>query len=63
MTSGYDLIKRLKNKIVYSFTVPLVKNEAGNKLGKTAGEAVWLDKKRTSVFDFYQVTWFCSRAV
>ena len=36
-------------------TVPLIKSESGNKLGKTAGNAVWLDDQKTSSFDFYQV--------
>lgn len=35
-------------------TIPLVKTEAGNKYGKTAGNAVWLDPELTSPFDLYQ---------
>jgi len=35
-------------------TVPLVTTESGNKFGKTAGNAVWLDKEKTSSFELYQ---------
>ena len=35
--------------------VPLMTSEAGDKLGKTAGDAMWLNSDRTSPFDFYQV--------
>lgn len=36
-------------------TLPLITSEAGNKLGKSAGNAVWLSADKTSPFDFYQV--------
>jgi len=36
-------------------TLPLITNTAGNKLGKSAGNAVWLDGDKTSPFEFYQV--------
>ena len=37
-------------------TVPLVKSTTGHKLGKTAGNAVWLDPNKTSPFELYQVS-------
>jgi len=36
-------------------TLPLITSETGNKLGKSAGNAVWLSADKTSAFDFYQV--------
>lgn len=39
----------------FGITTPLLTTAAGQKLGKSAGNAVWLDPKMTSVFDFYQV--------
>ncbi|XP_073996669.1 tyrosine--tRNA ligase, mitochondrial isoform X2 [Rhodnius prolixus] len=52
--SGYDLISKVLGKAVYGLTLPLIKSEAGDKFGKTAGNAVWLDANMTSCFDFYQ---------
>jgi len=40
---------------VYGLTIPLLTTSTGEKFGKSAGNAVWLDEKMTSVFDFYQV--------
>lgn len=40
---------------VYGLTIPLLTTSTGEKFGKSAGNAVWLDKNMTSVFDFYQV--------
>lgn len=37
------------------FTVPLLTNGSGEKFGKSAGNAVWLDKEMTSAYDLYQV--------
>ncbi|KAL0155481.1 hypothetical protein M9458_049744, partial [Cirrhinus mrigala] len=39
---------------VYGLTVPLVTTSMGDKLGKTAGNAVWLNRDKTSPFEFYQ---------
>ena len=41
--------------ILLGLTLPLITNTAGDKLGKTAGNAVWLDDDKTSPFDLYQV--------
>ena len=38
------------------FTTPLLTTSSGEKFGKSAGNAIWLDKERTSTFDFYQVS-------
>ena len=40
---------------VFGLTIPLLTAENGDKFGKSAGNAIWLDEKRTSVSDFYQV--------
>ena len=39
--------------------MPLLKSETGDKLGKTAGDPLWLSSDRTSVFDFYQARYCC----
>jgi tyrosyl-tRNA synthetase len=41
------------------FTVPLLTTSAGEKFGKSAGNAIWLDEQMTSTFDLYQVCRFC----
>jgi tyrosyl-tRNA synthetase len=40
----------------FGLTMPLLTTSSGEKFGKSAGNAVWLDQNRTSVFDFYQVS-------
>ena len=52
--SGVDLVHKKLGKDVYAFTVPLVTDANGKKFGKSEGNAVWLDAKRTSPFRFYQ---------
>jgi len=52
--SGVDLIHKKLSKDVYAFTVPLVTDATGKKFGKSEGNAVWLDPKKTSPFQFYQ---------
>ena len=42
--------------VPYGFTVPLLITSAGQKFGKSAGNAIWLDKDMTSTFDLYQVS-------
>jgi len=54
-SSGIHLIKRLERATADAWSTPLVIDPAtGRKFGKSEGNAVWLDAKRTSVFDFYQ---------
>jgi len=53
--AGVDLIRRLENKEVNVFSMPLVVNKStGAKFGKSEGGAVWLDSNKTSVYKFYQ---------
>uniref|UniRef100_A0A9J8BDL7 Tyrosine--tRNA ligase n=1 Tax=Cyprinus carpio carpio TaxID=630221 RepID=A0A9J8BDL7_CYPCA len=52
--SGHELIHRKTGEEVYGLTVPLVTTSMGDKLGKTAGNAVWLNRDKTSPFEFYQ---------
>lgn len=52
--AGADLIRRKLSKPAFAITIPLLLKSDGTKMGKTAGGAIWLDKNRTPVFDFYQ---------
>lgn len=52
--AGIDLIHKKRGKEVFGMTVPLLLNSDGTKMGKTEKGAVWLDKEKTSVFDFFQ---------
>jgi len=52
--SGADLIRRKEQKPAYALTTSLLTTSNGTKMGKTEKGAVWLDKEKCSVFDFYQ---------
>ena len=52
--SGIDLIKKSNNKSAYAITSPLITNNSGTKMGKTAQGAIWLNKKKLPDFDFFQ---------
>jgi len=54
IVAGVDLIRRMDGKEAYGITFPLLTTSNGEKFGKTVAGAVWLDEKRTSVYDFYQ---------
>ncbi len=54
MLGGTELIRRKLGKDAQVLTIPLLTDSQGNKMGKTAGNAVWLDPNKTSPFDFYQ---------
>ena len=54
MLGGTELIRRKLGKDAYAMTVTLLTDSQGNKMGKTAGNAVWLDPNKTSPYDFYQ---------
>ncbi len=54
MLGGTELIRRKLGKDAYAMTITLLMNSEGNKMGKTANGAVWLDPNKTSPFDFYQ---------
>ncbi|HET6320041.1 MAG TPA: tyrosine--tRNA ligase [Chloroflexota bacterium] len=52
--SGRDLIRRATGGDAFALTTPLVTTSAGHKMGKSLGNAPWLDPARTSPFDYYQ---------
>jgi tyrosyl-tRNA synthetase len=52
--TGVDLVRRLKSAEVFGMTGTLLTTAGGAKMGKTAGNAVWLDATKTPVFDFWQ---------
>jgi tyrosyl-tRNA synthetase len=54
ITAGTELIRRLRGAEVFGVTMPLVCDSTGQKFGKSAGNAVYLDARRTTCFDFYQ---------
>ncbi|MCR3754842.1 MAG: tyrosine--tRNA ligase [Candidatus Westeberhardia cardiocondylae] len=55
IVSGIDLVHRLSSHIVYGLTVPLITRSDGTKFGKSDfGKILWLDEKKTSIYDFYQ---------
>lgn len=54
ITAGIDLLRRMRGNKAYGITFPLVTDAAGEKFGKTAAGAVWLDPERTSPYRFYQ---------
>ena len=54
MLGGTELIRRKLDKDAYAMTITLLTDSQGKKMGKTAGNAVWLDPNKTSPFDFYQ---------
>ena len=54
LTTGIELIRKLNNTEVYAFSVPLIVDSTGKKLGKSEGNALWLDKEKTSSYQMYQ---------
>ena len=54
MLGGTELIRRKLGEDAHAMTITLLTDSQGNKMGKTAGNAVWLDPNKTSPFDFYQ---------
>lgn len=55
ISAGYRLIKRLMNtKNVFGITIPILTTKDGKKLGKSEGNAIWLDAVKTSPFSLYQ---------
>ena len=54
ITAGVDLIKKKLGKEAYAFTMPLVTDSTGKKFGKSEGNALWLDKTKTSSYEIYQ---------
>lgn len=63
IVAGLEFINRLPSKNpeyqkAFGITTPLLTTASGEKFGKSAGNAIWLNPKMTSVFDFYQVWCF-----
>ena len=54
MLGGTELIRKKLDKDAHAMTITLLTDSQGNKMGKTAGNAVWLDPNKTSPYDFYQ---------
>nr|WP_312667284.1 tyrosine--tRNA ligase [Tissierella praeacuta] len=54
MIAGMDLVRRKSSKQVYAMTCTLLTNSEGDKMGKTAKGALWLDPEKTSPYEFYQ---------
>lgn len=54
ITAGIDLVRRLKSVEAFGVTIPLVCDSSGQKFGKSEGNAIYLDSRKTSYYDFYQ---------
>lgn len=52
--AGTELIKKFTSKDAYVFTSPLLVDSHGKKMGKSTGNALWVDKNKISAYDFYQ---------
>ena len=54
ITAGVELIRKKTGKEAYGFTMPLLTKSDGTKFGKTNGQAIWLDRRKTSPYEMYQ---------
>ena len=54
IVAGIELVHKMKREQAYGITSPLITTSSGEKMGKTAGGAVWLDPERTSPYEYYQ---------
>jgi len=54
IVAGIELIRKIKKGSAYGITFPLITTSSGEKMGKTAGGAVWLDPDRTSPYEYFQ---------
>ncbi len=54
ITTGIELINKKLGKPAYAFTMPLILDSTGKKFGKSEGNALWLDKNKTSSYQIYQ---------
>lgn len=54
ITPGVELIRKKTGKEVYGLTMPLITKADGTKFGKSEGNAIWLDKEKTSSYEMYQ---------
>ena len=54
MLAGTELIRKKTGKDAFALTIPLLTNSEGKKMGKSAKGALWLDKEKTSPYEFFQ---------
>ena len=54
ITTGIELIRKKLGKEAYGFTMPLILDATGHKFGESEGNALWLDKQKTSPYEIYQ---------
>lgn len=54
ITTGIDLIRKITGCEAYAFTMPLILDATGKKFGKSEGNALWLNKEKTSSYELYQ---------
>ncbi|BFZ17181.1 hypothetical protein BsWGS_20220 [Bradybaena similaris] len=54
VSSGFDLIRKVHKKYVFGLMVPLMLSSSGEKLGKSAGNSMWLSPSKTSPYELYQ---------
>ncbi|HEL1060302.1 TPA: tyrosine--tRNA ligase [Streptococcus equi subsp. zooepidemicus] len=54
MTAGTELLRKKADKTGHVMTVPLITDATGKKFGKSEGNAIWLDAKKTSPYEMYQ---------
>ena len=54
ITSGIELVRKKLGKEIYGMVMPLITDSRGVKFGKTEGNALWLDKEKTSSYTMYQ---------
>lgn len=54
ITTGIELIRKVEGKEAYGFTMPLILDATGKKIGKSEGNALWIDKEKTSPYKIYQ---------
>ena len=54
ITTGIEPIRKIEGKEAYGFTMPLILDSTGKKFGKSEGNALWLDKEKTSPYQIYQ---------
>ena len=54
ITTGIELIRKIEGNEAYGFTMPLILDANGKKFGKSEGNALWLDKHKTSAYEIYQ---------
>ena len=54
LTTGIEIIRKLTGEEVYAFSIPLAVDSQGKKMGKSEGNAVWVDINKTSAYELYQ---------